>query len=72
MGNIVYCVSGVFQILVFLITCYYLVLGIFGIYKKKETKNYTPKNSFAMIVAAHDEEVVIAKLIESMQKQNYP
>ena len=72
MGNIVYCVSGVFQILVFLITCYYLVLGIFGIYKKKETKNYTHKNSFAMIVAAHDEEVVIAKLIESMQKQNYP
>ena len=72
MGNIIYCVSGVFQILVFLITCYYLVLGIFGIYKKKETKNYTPKNSFAMIVAAHDEEVVIAKLIESMQKQNYP
>lgn len=72
MGDIVYNITAIFQILVFIITIYYLFLGVFGVYRKKEVKNYTPKNKFAMIVAAHNEEVVIGKLIESMKNQNYP
>lgn len=72
MGEIVYNITAIFQIFVFIITCYYLFLGVFGVYRKKEVKNYNPKNKFAMIVAAHNEEVVIAKLIESMKCQNYP
>ena len=72
MGDIIYNVTGIFQVVVFIITCYYLFLGFFGVYRKKELKNYTSKNKFAMIVAAHNEEVVIARLLESMQNQNYP
>lgn len=72
MGDIIFTVTAIFQIFVFIILGYYLILGLFGVYRKKETKNYTPKNSFAMIVAAHNEDVVIGKLIESMQNQNYP
>lgn len=72
MGDIVYVITAIFQIAVFILTGYYLVLGLFGVYRKKEKKDYTPNNTFAMIVAAHNEEVVIGKLIESMQSQNYP
>jgi cellulose synthase/poly-beta-1,6-N-acetylglucosamine synthase-like glycosyltransferase len=72
MGDIVYAITAAFQIFVFIITGYYLVLGLFGVYRKKDIKDYTPNNRFAMIVAAHDEEIVIGKLIESMKKQDYP
>ena len=72
MGDIIYSITAIFQILVFLLTIYYFLIAVFGIYRKKEVKDYNPKNKFAMIVAAHDEEVVIGKLIESMQNQNYP
>ncbi|HEY5525690.1 MAG TPA: glycosyltransferase family 2 protein [Clostridium sp.] len=72
MGDIVYTITAAFQIFVFIITGYYLVLGFFGVYRKKDIKDYTPNNKFAMIVAAHDEEIVIGNLIESMRKQNYP
>ncbi|PRR82809.1 glycosyltransferase family 2 protein [Clostridium vincentii] len=72
MGDIIYTVTATFQIFVFLITGYYLVLGFFGVYRKKDIKDYTPNNKFAMIVSAHDEEIVIGNLIESMQKQDYP
>lgn len=72
MGDIIFTVTAIFQIFVFIILCYYLILGLFGVYRKKEKKDYTPKNKFAMIVAAHNEDVVIGKLIESMQNQNYP
>ena len=72
MGDIIYGITAIFQIFVFIITCYYAILALFGVYRKKEIKNYNPKNKFAMIVAAHNEEVVIGRLIESMQNQNYP
>jgi cellulose synthase/poly-beta-1,6-N-acetylglucosamine synthase-like glycosyltransferase len=47
-------------------------LSLFGLYRRKENKNYVPSKKFAMIVAAHNEEVVIANLIESLQHQDYP
>lgn len=72
MGDVVYTITAVFQIFVFIIIGYYLVLGLFGVYRKKDIKDYTPNNKFAMIVAAHDEEIVIGRLIESMKNQNYP
>ena len=72
MGEIVYAVTAVFQLVVFALMLYYFVLAFFGLKRKKEKKNYTPTKKFAMIVAAHNEEVVIGKLIESMLNQNYP
>lgn len=72
MGDVIRIVTGVFQIFVFTITMYYAGLALFGLKRRNEKKNYTPKNKFAMIIAAHNEEVVIGKLIESMLSQDYP
>ena len=72
MGDIIYTITAVFQILVFILAGYSFFLGLFGLYRKKETKDYRANKTYAMIVAAHNEEIVIGKLIESMQKQNYP
>lgn len=72
MGKYIFTITAVFQIFVFAITCYYLILGLFGLFRKKEKKNYEPKNKFALLIAAHNEEVVIGSLIESMLKLDYP
>ncbi|MDS0524152.1 glycosyltransferase family 2 protein [Clostridium sp. SHJSY1] len=72
MGDFINTITAIFQIFVFVLTLYYAILGLLGLYRKKETKDYTPNHKFAMIVAAHNEEVVIGQLIESMQKQDYP
>lgn len=72
MGDIILNVTAVFQLTVFAIMMYYFILAFFGLKRKHEKKNYTPTKKFAMIVAAHNEEVVIGRLIESMLHQDYP
>jgi len=72
MGKYIFTITTFFQIFVFAITCYYLLLGFAGLFRKKEKKNYTPKNKFALLIAAHNEEVVVGSLIESMLKLDYP
>lgn len=72
MGEIIYSITAIFQLVVFTLMMYYFILAFFGLRRKPEKKNYTPTKKFAMIVAAHNEEVVIGKLIESMLNQNYP
>ncbi|MFW2487042.1 glycosyltransferase family 2 protein [Clostridium chromiireducens] len=72
MGKYIFTITAFFQIFVFAIICYYLVLGFIGLFRRKEKKNYTPKNKFALLIAAHNEEVVIGSLIESMLKLDYP
>lgn len=72
MKEVILAVTGVFQVIVFAMMMYYFVLAFFGLIRKSEKKNYTPTKKFAMIVAAHNEEVVIGKLVESMLNQDYP
>ena len=72
MGEIIYSVTAVFQLVVFVLMMYHFILAFFGLRRKPEKKNYKPTKKFAMIVAAHNEEVVIGKLIGSMLNQNYP
>jgi cellulose synthase/poly-beta-1,6-N-acetylglucosamine synthase-like glycosyltransferase len=72
MGKYIFTITAFFQIFVFAITCYYLLLGVIGLFRRKDKKNYTPKNKFALLIAAHNEEVVIGSLIESMLKLDYP
>lgn len=51
---------------------YFVVMAI-GIFKKKKEKVLVDKkNNFAVIIAARNEEAVIANLIKSLKKQNYP
>ncbi|MFL0196400.1 glycosyltransferase family 2 protein [Clostridium sp. WILCCON 0269] len=74
MKEFIFNFTAIFQISVFTITMYYLVLSLFGLYKKKDNgaEKCVPKNTFALLVAAHNEEMVIAKIIESLQDIDYP
>ena len=72
MGNIFYVLTMALQIFLVAFGGYYGFITLFSFYKKKENKDYTPNNTFAMVVAAHNEEVVIGKLIESLKNQEYP
>lgn len=72
MKNIFYNITAVFQIFVFALTVYYLVISLVGLYKKKKAKLCAPEKSFALIAAAHNEELVIKNLIDSLNNLDYP
>lgn len=74
MKEFIFNLTAVFQIVVFMISLYYLVLSLFGIYKKEDNgaENFLPKNKFALVVAAHNEEVVIGKIVDSLRELDYP
>ncbi len=74
MKDFIFDLTLIFQIFVFVITLYYLILSLFGIYKKRDNgaDNCTPKKKFALVVAAHNEEMVIGKIIESLEALDYP
>lgn len=63
----------VFQVFLYLISLYYGILAMFGLYKKKQkSKKSSPEKSFALLIAAHNEEIVIAQIIESLKALDYP
>lgn len=64
--------TALIQLPVFLITAYYMVISLFGIVKKKEIKCSLPSKKFAIIVAAHNEELVIANAVDSLNDIDYP
>lgn len=66
--------TAIFQISVFAITMYYLLLSLFGLYKKEDNgaESCKPSKKFALLVAAHNEEMVIGKIIESLNEIDYP
>lgn len=64
--------TAAIQIPVFIITVYYIVISLFGIYKRKKTGNRVPVKMFAVIVAAHNEEIVIGNIIDSLNDLDYP
>ena len=61
------------QLLIVFFTIYYFTISFFGIFgRKKETKILEPRTTFAVIVAAHNEEKVIGQLVENLHLLNYP
>ncbi|WP_054957585.1 glycosyltransferase family 2 protein [Paenibacillus dakarensis] len=60
------------QILLAAVGVYQFVFSLFGLYKKKKKKNFEPTKSFAVLVAAHNEEQVVGALMENLKKLNYP
>lgn len=60
------------QLIIVFFTLYYFVIAFFGMWRKKEDKILTPKKSFAVIVAAHNEENVISQLVENLHVLKYP
>ncbi|MBB6731058.1 glycosyltransferase family 2 protein [Cohnella zeiphila] len=61
-----------FQVLFFLIGAYQVFLSFFGWYRKKERIVHEPTKSFALLVAAHNEEAVIGALLDNLLKLKYP
>ncbi|MPM59233.1 hypothetical protein SDC9_106073 [bioreactor metagenome] len=60
------------QLIIVFFTLYYFVIAFFGMWRKKENKILTPKKTFAVIVAAHNEENVISQLVENLHVLKYP
>lgn len=72
MNRLIFIITAIIQMIIYFIAIYYFVLGLFGLFKREEEKIKEPKRRFAIIIAAHNEELVIGNLIESLLKQNYP
>jgi cellulose synthase/poly-beta-1,6-N-acetylglucosamine synthase-like glycosyltransferase len=51
---------------------YQFGLSLFGYVRKKPGRRHEPRKSFAVLVAAHNEETVISALIENLLRLNYP
>ena len=60
------------QVIIVYYSIYYFVLAVCGMWRRKEKKNYTPKNTFAIIVCAHNEEAVVGQLVENLTILDYP
>lgn len=73
-NSVIFLVTQIAQILIFIAGCYFFSISIFGWVKRKEDPaiKYTPQKKFALIIAAHNEELVIAHIIDSISRQNYP
>jgi cellulose synthase/poly-beta-1,6-N-acetylglucosamine synthase-like glycosyltransferase len=72
MGFYIFNFTFIFQVSVFIILLYYLILSFFGLYKKEEKPSHKPLKTFAVVVAAHNEETVIGKIIDSINRLDYP
>lgn len=60
------------QVIIIFLTFYYFVLSIFGLFRKKENKITIPEKTFAIVVAAHNEQEVIGPLVDNLLNLDYP
>jgi len=57
---------------VFLVTFYQMGISLFGLRRKKDEKKFEPIKSFALLIAAHNEETVIQYIVKSLNNLDYP
>ncbi|HUC93442.1 MAG TPA: glycosyltransferase family 2 protein [Paenibacillus sp.] len=60
------------QIVVAVVGVYQFVISVFGVMKRKSRNMHAPRKSFAVLVAAHNEEQVVGALLENLKKLDYP
>lgn len=60
------------QLIIVFFTLYYFIIALFGLWRPKEEKITTPVKTFAVVIAAHNEEKVIGQLINNLHVLNYP
>ena len=65
-------VMGILFAILSAIMAHFLIFAVVGIFKRKTYPKTEKKNRYGMIIPARNEETVIAGLIESIQKNNYP
>jgi len=62
----------VVQIGLFAVGLYQLVLSFWGLKIKKDRRVHAPQKTFAVLVAAHNEEQVVGALIDNLKTLDYP
>lgn len=63
----------VIQLFVLAIGLYYFIVGIFGWIPKRSKQPVSERiNTYALIVAAHNEEMVIGHMVDSLKALDYP
>lgn len=60
------------QIILFLIGAYYFGVALFSLTVSRKEIKVNTEHSFALLVAAHNEERVVSELVESLKGLNYP
>lgn len=62
-----------FELSLFLVGLYYVIVGVFSLFNKRDIpKGEVNEHSFAVIIPAHNEELVIGQLIKSILSADYP
>lgn len=74
LDSIILTATKIIQIIIFVAGCYFFGISIFGWIKRKEdpADKYEPTKKFALVIAAHNEELVISHIIDSLSTQRYP
>ncbi len=74
LNSAVFLVTQVIQVLIFITSCYFFIVSVWGLKKRKEEdpRLYPPVKRFALVIAAHNEECVIGHIVDSLLRQSYP
>ncbi|WP_245856215.1 glycosyltransferase family 2 protein [Paenibacillus rigui] len=72
MGSVLNALFTFMQMIVGGIGVYQVIIGFAGFTRKKESRTKPVEKSFAILIAAHNEEAVIGSLLENLQKLDYP
>ena len=72
--GLLYFLSMLLQISTLLLAVYFFCISVVGWIKRKEkpASSFKPTKKFAMVVAAHNEEIVISELVDSLKNIKYP
>ena len=71
-NDIVYFITVFLQLFAVILGWYYIIVSIFGWIDRKQNKQMESKDlTYALVVAAHDEEMVIEYMVQSLQQLNY-
>lgn len=70
--NIINIIFDVLYALTAIIVLHYIVFAVIGLFKKPRYPHTDEKLKYGLIIPARNEEAVVAGLIESIQKNNYP
>lgn len=60
------------QVLLAAVAVYQFGFSLFGLYKKRKKIEFAPQKTFAVLVAAHNEEEVVGALMENLKHLDYP
>lgn len=60
------------QVILAVIAVYQFAFSLFGLVRKKRKGHAAPEKSFAILVAAHNEEQVVGALMENLKQLDYP